>query len=49
MDGNLINPKELSLPSPNRYIPQTLELCPDLPEDARKGPRIEKAIENLTE
>ena len=48
MDGNLINPKELSLPSPNRYIPQTLELCPDLPEDARKGPRIEKAIDPPT-
>jgi len=35
----------LSLPAPNRYIPRTLELCPDLPEEARKGQRIEKPID----
>ncbi len=35
----------LHLPEPNRYIPRSLELCPDLPEDAKKGPRIEKPID----
>ncbi|MGK3735053.1 MAG: insulysin [Bacillariaceae sp.] len=44
-DSNSMDTKELSLPSPNRYIPRTLELCPDLPEDAMKGQRIEKSIE----
>jgi insulysin len=43
--GNLTKHEELSLPSPNRYIPRTLELCPELPVDARKGPRIEKPID----
>mmetsp|Transcript_13269 Transcript_13269/g.27085 ORF Transcript_13269/g.27085 Transcript_13269/m.27085 type:complete len:1231 (+) Transcript_13269:234-3926(+) len=38
-------PYALHLPEPNRYIPRSLELCPDLPEDAKKGPRIEKPIE----
>lgn len=37
--------KHLSLPSPNRYIPRSLELCNDLPEEARLGPRIEKEID----
>ena len=37
--------KELALPRPNRYIPRTLELCSDLPEDARQGQRIEKPID----
>jgi insulysin len=36
---------ELSLPKPNSFIPRTLELCPDLSEEARQGPRIEKAID----
>ena len=36
---------ELELPRPNRYIPRTLELCPDLPEEAKAGPRIEKPID----
>jgi insulysin len=35
---------ELSLPQPNRFIPRSLELCPDLPEEAMH-PRIEKEIE----
>ena len=35
----------LHLPKPNRYIPRTLDLCPDLPEEARLGPRIEKEID----
>jgi insulysin len=43
--SNSINSKELSLPLPNRYIPRTLELCPELPEEARKGQRIEKPID----
>jgi insulysin len=33
------------LPRPNRYIPRTLELCPDLPLEARNGPRIDKEID----
>jgi secreted Zn-dependent insulinase-like peptidase len=46
--GKLANPietDELRLPSPNRYIPRTLELCPDLPQEARIGQRIEKPID----
>lgn len=35
----------LQLPRPNRYIPRSLELCPDLPAEARAGPRIEKELE----
>lgn len=38
----------LQLPTPNRYIPQTLDLCPDLPEEAKMGPRIEKDIDPPT-
>ena len=34
----------LHLPKPNRYIPRSLELCEDLPEEA-KVQRIEKTIE----
>ena len=34
----------LHLPEPNRYIPRSLDLCEDLPEDARVQ-RIEKPIE----
>ena len=44
-NSNSIDTTELSLPVPNRYIPRTLELCPDLPEEAREGPRIEKPID----
>ncbi len=40
-----IDSTDLHLPFPNRYIPRTLELCPDLPEDAREGQRIEKPID----
>ena len=36
---------ELGLPGPNRFIPRTLDLCPDLPEEARRGPRIEKEMD----
>jgi len=35
----------LHLPKPNRYIPRSLELCPELPDAAKAGPRIEKDIE----
>ena len=45
VDFNSTNPTELSLPLPNRYIPRTLELCSDLPEDARDGQRIDKPID----
>jgi insulysin len=34
----------LHLPQPNLFIPRTLELCPELPEEARTQ-RIDKAIE----
>ena len=37
----------LHLPEPNRYIPRSLDLCEDLPEDARVQ-RIEKPIEPPT-
>jgi insulysin len=46
--GSLDNPmdlSQLSLPRRNRYIPRTLDLSPDLPPEARLGPRIEKVIE----
>jgi len=45
IDSNSREIKYLSLPSPNRYIPRTLELCPDLPDDAMKGQRIENPID----
>ena len=35
----------LSLPRPNRYIPRSLDLCSDLPQDAKQGPRLDKPIE----
>ena len=35
---------DLHLPEPNRYIPRSLDLCPDLPEEA-KVQQIEKSIE----
>ena len=38
------NASHLLLPNPNQYIPRSLELCADLPEEA-KSPRIEKAID----
>ena len=40
-----LDASHLSLPSPNRFIPRSLELCPDLPEEAKAGPRIHKEIE----
>ena len=42
---NLIDKQELNLPKPNRYIPRTLELCPELPEEAKHGQRINKPID----
>lgn len=41
-------PEQLALPRENSYIPRTLELCADLPEEAKKGPRIEKEIDPPT-
>jgi insulysin len=40
-----IETKQLALPKANRYIPRSLELCPELPEEARLGPRIDKEID----
>mmetsp|Transcript_5248 Transcript_5248/g.7772 ORF Transcript_5248/g.7772 Transcript_5248/m.7772 type:complete len:708 (+) Transcript_5248:68-2191(+) len=37
--------KSLFLPSENKYIPTDLSLCPELPEEATKHPRINKKIE----
>lgn len=36
---------QLALPRPNRFIPRTLDLCPELPEEAKAGPRIDKSID----
>ncbi len=45
-DVESINPTDLNLPLPNRYIPRTLELCPEIPKDAREaGQKIEKPID----
>lgn len=35
---------DLHLPKKNEYIPTDLSLCPDLPQDARQGPQIEKEL-----
>ncbi|KAL7566713.1 hypothetical protein ACA910_017769 [Epithemia clementina (nom. ined.)] len=40
-----LDARHLALPSPNRFIPRSLELCSDLPEEARAGPRIDKEME----
>lgn len=40
-----INRDELHLPKPNLYIPRSLELCPELSDEAKLGPRIEKEID----
>ena len=34
----------LALPQPNRYIPRTMELCSELPPEARHGARIDREI-----
>lgn len=36
--------KQLALPRPNEYIPRSLELCDELPDEAKQGPRIDKEI-----
>eukprot|EP00814_Leptocylindrus_danicus_P018893 CAMPEP_0116007748 /NCGR_PEP_ID=MMETSP0321-20121206/2472_1 /TAXON_ID=163516 /ORGANISM="Leptocylindrus danicus var. danicus, Strain B650" /LENGTH=1177 /DNA_ID=CAMNT_0003476479 /DNA_START=185 /DNA_END=3718 /DNA_ORIENTATION=+ len=36
---------KLDLPAPNIYIPENMELCDELPEEAKQGPRIEKPID----
>ena len=36
---------KLHLPAKNLYIPTDLSLCPDLPEEAKIAPRIEKEID----
>ena len=35
----------LGLPTENRFVPRDLSLCPDLPEEAKKGPCISKEME----
>jgi hypothetical protein len=35
----------LHLPGPNFFIPRTLEICDELPSEAKLGPRIEKEID----
>jgi insulysin len=40
-----IDHSSLQLPGPNLFIPRTLELCDELPEEAKLGPRIEKEID----
>ena len=41
----LVDAPSLALPRPNRFIPRTLDLCDDLPDEAKLGPRIEKPID----
>jgi insulysin len=41
----LLDVSKLDLPRPNQYIPRTLELCPELPVEAKAGPRIEKKVD----
>jgi secreted Zn-dependent insulinase-like peptidase len=43
--SNLVQLDKLHLPSVNRFIPRDLSLCSDLPEEAKKGPRISKEID----
>ena len=40
-----LDAKHLTLPASNRFIPRSLELCPDLSEEARAGPRIDKEMD----
>lgn len=42
---NLLDPKTLHLPRPNRYIPRSLELVEELPREAKEKPRIYKEID----
>ena len=41
----LVDASSLALPRPNRFIPRTLDLCDDLPDEAKQGPRIDKPID----
>jgi secreted Zn-dependent insulinase-like peptidase len=41
----VIDHSSIQLPGPNLFIPRTLELCDELPEEAKLGPRIEKEID----
>ena len=43
--GPLVDASSLALPRPNRFIPRTLDLCDDLPDEAKQGPRIDKPID----
>lgn len=36
---------KLYLPTPNVYITEKLDLCDELPEEAKHGPRIEKSVD----
>ena len=42
---DLLDPARLHLPRANRFIPRTLELADELPQEAKEGPRIEKEID----
>lgn len=44
----LLDPSRLHLPSFNRFIPRSLELVDELPDEAKQGPRIEKEIDPPT-
>ena len=41
----LVDASSLALPRPNRFIPRTLDLCDDLPDEAKEGPQIDKPID----
>lgn len=40
----LLDPSNLHLPNVNRFIPRSLELVDELPDEAKQGPRIEREI-----
>ena len=42
---NYLDEGSLYLPKPNRYIPRSMSLCSELPEEAKAGPRIYKDID----
>jgi insulysin len=43
--SELVQIENLQLPVENRFIPRDLSLCSDLPEEAKKGPRISKEMD----
>ena len=40
-----IDLSELALPQPNQFVPRSMELCAELPEEAKAAPRIQRSID----